>query len=255
VSTLAWIAIASLTGAALSVVCAALFALTAHARWVPILVSYAVGALLGAAFLEMLPHAFSQGKGAELVSASILAGILLFFLLEKLVLWRHFHADEFEDGQAHSGDDHGRSGLMILIGNTIHNFVDGILIAAAFMADIQLGLATAVAIIAHEIPQEVGDFLVLLHSGYSKTRAFCYNLMSGTATFIGAILAYFALHELSEWISVMLGVAAASMIYVAVADLIPGLHRRAELRATVSQVLLIGAGIGSIALMRVFVEH
>jgi zinc and cadmium transporter len=144
---------------------------------------------------------------------------------------------------------------MILIGNTIHNFVDGILIAAAFMADIQLGLATAVAIIAHEIPQEVGDFLVLLHSGYSKTRAFCYNLMSGTATFVGAILAYFALHELSEWISVMLGVAAASMIYVAVADLIPGLHRRAELRATVSQVLLIGAGIGSIALMRVFVEH
>jgi zinc and cadmium transporter len=204
-STIAWIAVASLTGAALSVVCAALFALTAHAKWVPILVSYAVGALLGAAFLEMLPHAFSQGKSAELVAASILAGILLFFILEKLVLWRHFHADEFDGGHAHGGDDHGRSGLMILVGNTIHNFVDGILIAAAFMADTQL--------------------------------------------------AYFALHAMTEWIPVMLGIAAASMIYVAVADLIPGLHRRAELRATVSQVLLISAGVASIALMRVFVEH
>ena len=242
-----------------------MFALTAHARWVPVLVSYAVGALLGAAFLEMLPHAFSMGKSPELVAGSILAGILLFFILEKLVLWRHFHADDFDvetdsggehaDTNAHANGDHGRSGLMILVGNTIHNFVDGILIAAAFMADIQLGLVTAVAIIAHEIPQEVGDFLVLLHSGYSKARAFCYNLLSGVATFAGAVLAYFALHEMSEWIPVMLGIAAASMIYVAVADLIPGLHRRAEIRATISQVLLISAGIGSIAMMRVFVEH
>jgi zinc and cadmium transporter len=256
-STLAWITVASLTGAFLSVICAALFALTAHARWVPVLVSYAVGALLGAAFLEMLPHAFSLGKSPELVAGSILAGILLFFILEKLVLWRHYHGDELEAGgeAAHAHDDHGRSGLMILIGNTIHNFVDGILIAAAFMADIQLGLVTAVAIIAHEIPQEVGDFLVLLHSGYSKARAFCYNLLSGVATFAGAVLAYFALHSMTEWIPVMLGIAAASMIYVAVADLIPGLHRRAEIRATVVQVLLISAGIGSIAMMRVFVEH
>jgi zinc and cadmium transporter len=263
-STLSWISVASLTGALLSVICAALFALTAHAKWVPVLVSYAVGALLGAAFLEMLPHAFSLGKSPELVAGSILAGILLFFILEKLVLWRHYHGDELEAGgaapqaeraAAHAHGDHGRSGLMILIGNTIHNFVDGILIAAAFMADIQLGLVTAVAIIAHEIPQEVGDFLVLLHSGYSKARAFCYNLLSGVATFAGAVLAYFALHSMTEWIPVMLGIAAASMIYVAVADLIPGLHRRAEIRATVVQVLLISAGIGSIAMMRVFVEH
>jgi zinc and cadmium transporter len=261
-STLAWISVASLTGAVLSVICAALFALTAHARWVPVLVSYAVGALLGAAFLEMLPHAFSSGKSPELVAGSILAGILLFFILEKLVLWRHYHGDEIDAGgheadraAAHAHGDRGRSGLMILIGNTIHNFVDGILIAAAFMADIQLGLVTAVAIIAHEIPQEVGDFLVLLHSGYSKARAFCYNLLSGVATFAGAVLAYFTLHSMTEWIPVMLGIAAASMIYVAVADLIPGLHRRAEIRATVVQVLLISAGIGSIAVMRVFVEH
>src|ERR1700689_2004492 len=143
-STLPWIAVASLSGAALSVSCAAMFALTAHARWVPVLVSYAVGALVGAAFLEMLPHAFSLGKSPELVAGSILAGILLFFILEKLVLWRHCHTEDCEaHGEAHEahgepggqavaallqpGGDHGRSGLMILIGNSIHNFVDGIL--------------------------------------------------------------------------------------------------------------------------------
>lgn len=261
-STLVWISVASLAGAVLSVLCAAAFALTAHARWVPMLVSYAVGALLGAAFLEMLPHAFSLGKNAELVGISILGGILLFFTLEKLVLWRHYHADDLDDAdgvhRAHTHDakgDGGRSGLLILIGNTIHNFVDGILIAAAFMANIELGIVTAIAIIAHEIPQEVGDFLVLLNSGYSKARALTYNLLSSAATFVGAFLAYFLLRELLGWLPAMLGIAAASMIYVAVADLIPGLHRRAEMRATISQVLLISAGIGSIWLVRLLVAE
>jgi len=271
-STLAWIALASLTGALLSVLCAAMFALTAHARWIPHLVSYAVGALLGAAFLEMLPHAFSLGKSPELVAGAILAGILLFFTLEKLVLWRHCHAEDCEvhgeeadahgghAGHSHAGDaktagDHGRSGLLILIGNTIHNFVDGILIAAAFMANTELGIVTAIAITAHEIPQEVGDFLVLLHSGYSKPRAFSYNLLSSTATFAGAFIAYFALQALTEWLALLLGVAAASMIYVAVADLIPGLHRRPEIGATVSQLLLISAGVASIGVVRMFISH
>jgi zinc and cadmium transporter len=127
--------------------------------------------------------------------------------------------------------------------------VDGILIAAAFMADTGLGMVTAVAIIAHEIPQEVGDFLILLHSGFSRTRAFVFNLMSSLATLIGGLLAYFALQPLQEWIPVLLGLAVASMLYVAVADLIPGLHRRPELRATLEQVSLISLGIGSIALV------
>ncbi len=271
-STLAWITLASLTGALLSVMAAALFALTAHARWIPHLVSYAVGALLGAAFLEMLPHAFSLGKSPELVAGSILAGILLFFTLEKLVLWRHCHTDDCEvhgdDREVHGEEpapahihaapataDHGRSGLLILIGNTIHNFVDGILIAGAFMANTELGVVTAIAITAHEIPQEVGDFLVLLHSGYSKARAFAYNLLSSTATFIGAFIAYFALQAMVEWLAVLLGIAAASMIYVAVADLIPGLHKRPEIRATLSQLLLISAGVGSIGLVRLFISH
>jgi zinc and cadmium transporter len=262
VSTLTWITGASLAGGILSVLCAALFALTARAAWVSLLVSYAVGALLGAAFLEMLPQAFSLGKSAELVAGSILAGILLFFILEKLVLWRHCHTDDCEvhgesadHGHPEAGHDRGRSGLLILVGDTIHNFVDGVLIAAAFMAGTELGIVTAVAIIAHEIPQEVGDFLVLLHSGYSRARALAYNLLSSVATFVGAFIAYFALQPLMEWLPVLLGIAAASMIYVAVADLIPGLHRRPEIGASVSQVVLISAGILSIWLVRQVVAH
>ena len=167
------------------------------------------------------------------------------------MLWRHCHHDHCEahDAQAPT-HDHGRSGLLILVGDTFHNFVDGILIAAAFLQSTELGIVTALAIIAHEIPQEVGDYLILLHSGYSKTRALIFNLLSSLATLVGALLAYFALSQLTEIIPFMLGLAAASMIYVAVADLIPGLHKRTELRATLQQVLLIGLGVASIVVVR-----
>ena len=249
-STFAWIAAASLLGGVLSVACAALFALTARAAWVPMLVSYAIGALLGAAFLEMLPHAFEGGRSVRAVAATVLAGIFIFFILEKLVLWRHHHVEDFEIQEPHAdAHDHGRSGMLILVGDSFHNFVDGILIAAAFMQDTQLGIVTALAVIAHEIPQEVGDFLILLHSGYSRSRAFLLNLLSSFAMFAGALLAYFALQALQEWVQSILALAAASMIYVAVADLIPGLHKRPELKATLSQSVLIALGVGSIWLV------
>jgi zinc and cadmium transporter len=136
--------------------------------------------------------------------------------------------------------------MMIMIGDTFHNFVDGILIAAAFLADVKLGLVTAIAIIAHEVPQEVGDFLVLLHSGYSKRYALALNVLSSLAMTAGGILAYFALQTMQQWIPSLLALAAASMLYVSVADLIPGLHRRPEIHATVQQVALISAGIATI---------
>ncbi|MDD5242035.1 MAG: ZIP family metal transporter [Sulfuricella sp.] len=251
-STLTGIILASLFGGILSISVAAAFAMSARAEWVPMLVSYAIGALLGAAFLEILPHAFELTKNIENTAATILFGIMLFFLLEKLVLWRHCHADHCEahvpvPGHDHNHDnDHGRSGMMIMVGDTFHNFVDGIIIAAAFLADFQIGVVTALAIIAHEIPQEVGDFLILLHSGYTKKHAFMLNLLSSLATVVGGVLAYFMLQSMHEWIPFFLAIAAASMIYVAVADLIPGLHKRPELQATLQQVLLIGMGIGSI---------
>lgn len=257
-STLSWILLASLAGGVVSVMAAALFAFTARAAWVPMLISYAIGALLGAAFLEVLPHAVVAGGDATKSGGIILAGILGFFVLEKLVLWRHCHIEACEGHEPHvhvHGHDHGRSGLLILVGDTFHNFVDGVLIAAAFMEDVRLGIVTALAMIAHEIPQEVGDFLILLHSGYSKARALAFNLLSSFATLGGGLLAYFTLSAAQGAVPVMLSVAAASMIYVAVADLIPGLHRRTELRATLQQVLLIGAGVASIHLAHVLVDR
>jgi zinc and cadmium transporter len=293
---LTWIVLSSLLGGVLSVSLAALFALNLRTAWIPMLVSYAIGAMLGAVFLEILPHAFSEAKSIEMISATVLLGLLLFFVLEKLVIWRHCHGDHCEvhaihneencpDAQQkdvdqtsssttkykavqkkelslvgahthHAGHAHdsGRSGLMIMFGDTFHNFIDGILIAAAFMVDVKLGLVTALAIIAHEIPQEVGDFLILLHSGYSKKQALIFNLVSSVATLFGGLMAYFALQTVQSWIPIILGLAASSLLYVAVADLIPGLHKRTELKATMSQVLLICLGVATIWLAHVVIK-
>lgn len=252
--TLGWIVAASVAGGTLSAGMAA-FALLLRATWVPMLVSFAIGALLGAAFLEVIPHAFERGDPHE-AAVAILGGIFAFFILEKLLLWRHCHTENCEVHDLHARpQDHGRSGLLIVVGDTVHNFVDGLLIAAAFLQSTELGVIAAVAIIAHEIPQEVGDFLILLHSGYSRARALAMNLVSSTATLVGGVLGYFALGAVAEWEATLLGVVAASMIYVAVADLIPGLHRRPELRDTASQALLIALGIAAIAAVRAVSAH
>lgn len=262
----------SFVGGAISVAIAAGVAGRARAQWVPMLVSYAIGALLGAAFLEVLPHALEGGADIELTLSVVLGGILLFFVLEKLVLWRHCHHESCvshglpqpvaQDGKyrlakpaplqyakpAAGTHRHDRSGMLIVIGDSFHNLVDGVLIAAAFMQDVKLGVVTAMAIIAHEIPQEVGDYLILLNAGYSRWRAFLLNLLSSFATLAGGLLAYFGLLEAQEWVPVLLALAASSMIYVAVADLIPGLHQRTELRATVAQISLIVLGVLSVTL-------
>jgi zinc and cadmium transporter len=272
--TLPQILLAATLGGVLSAAAAAVFTLAAPQRWVGALISFAIGALLGAAFLEVLPHAFENTTNVHALTATVLGGILGFFVLEKLVLWRHCHLEECEahDGHAHDGHanhghandgaaarggghDHGRSGLIILIGDSFHNFVDGVLIAAAFMESTTLGVVTATAVIAHEIPQEVGDFVILLHSGYSRAKAFALNVLSSFAMVVGALVAYFALQALEAWIVTMLAIAAASMIYVAVADLIPGLHKRTELSATAQQVLLIGLGVGTIWLVGALSGH
>ena len=250
--TLGWILGASLAGGALSAALAAL-ALYLRASWIPMLVSFAIGTLLGAAFLEVVPQAFEAGNAHRAASA-ILGGILGFFLLEKLLLWRHSHDHGEGDAPLHH-HEHERAGMLIVVGDTVHNFVDGVLIAAAFLQSPQLGLVTAIAIVAHEIPQEVGDFLVLLHAGYSKSKAFVLNVLSSLGSVAGGVLGYFALEGYAGWEPTLLGVVAASMIYVAVADLIPGLHRRPELRATAQQALLIGAGVAVIALVGALVRH
>jgi zinc and cadmium transporter len=225
-STLATILVVTAAGSLLSLLLAAVLAFSARPSWVPVLVSYAIGALLGASLLEVLPEAVEMGGDIKSVTKALLVGILMFFLLEKLVLWRHCHDDVCEaHGSQTPAHDHGRSGLMITVGDTFHNFVDGIIIAAAFLVDFRLGVVTALAIISHEIPQEIGDFLILLHSGYSRTQALLLNL------------------------------AAASMLYVALSDLIPGLHKRAEIASTLQQLTLIGLGIGTVALVGYLIGH
>ena len=255
-SVLLWIIAASATGGVLSVLAAGLFALNARAHWVNALVSYAIGALLGAVFLDILPEAIKLSNNGAMLSGTILFGILLFFTLEKLLLWRHCHHDHCEVHEPHESHEphaHNRSGMMIMVGDTFHNFVDGVIIAAAFLTDIHLGVVTALAIIAHEIPQEVGDFMILLHSGYSKVQALTLNLVSSLATLIGGVLAYFALQSMQQVVPTLLALAAASMIYVAVADLIPGLHQRTRLRDTIEQVTLIVVGVSSIFLVNLAV--
>ena len=252
--TLGWILAASVAGGTLSAGLAAI-SLTFRASWIPMLVSFAIGALLGAAFLEVIPHAFERGDPHQ-AAIAILGGIFAFFVMEKLLLWRHCHTENCEVHDQHgAAHDHGRSGLLIVVGDTVHNFVDGLLIAAAFLQSTELGIIAAVAIIAHEIPQEVGDFLILLHSGYSRARALAMNLLSSAATVVGGVIGYFSLQYLLAWEATLLGVVAASMIYVAVADLIPGLHRQPELRDTATQALLIALGIAAIAAVRLVVAH
>ncbi|MDO9311407.1 MAG: ZIP family metal transporter [Nitrosomonas sp.] len=264
-STLTWIIVASLLGGILSLLCAAILAFNMRVSWLSILVSYAIGALLGAAFLNTLPEAFELSENPMQVTVTVLIGILIFFILEKLVLWRHCHIEDCEAHDPLHGSaatntnqnehDHGRSGMMVIVGDTFHNFVDGILIAAAFMVDVQLGIVTSIAIIAHEIPQEAGDFIILLNSGYTRRMAFLMNLLSSFATLVGGVLAYFMLYKMNFLIQPLLGLASASMIYVAMSDLIPSLHKRPEINATIQQVALILLGISTIWLMGNIFPH
>ena len=206
---------------------------------VPSLISYAIGTLLGAAFLGMIPNALKQAQ-AYPVLATVLGGIFIFFMLEKLVIWRHCHVEKCEV--------HSTAGPLILIGDAFHNFIDGVVIAAAFSMSVSLGIATAIAVIAHEVPQEVGDFGILLDSGYSKQRAFLYNLLSSITTLPGAIIAYFYLEKITTAVPYILGLSAASFIYIATADLIPALHQKPGLGVSIRQFLLLLAGTGTIVI-------
>ena len=259
-NTLAWIILFTLASGVLSVLAAGLFlALPTRQREgaLPHLVSFATGALLGAALLALIPHAV-LGAGNERVhevGIALIAGIALFFVLEKFLLWRHCHDDHCDehtishDGhtQAHEQARRKASGSLVLVGDSLHNALDGVLIAAAFLTDTHLGIVTALAIMAHEIPQEVGIFAVLLNSGMSRGRALLLNLLTSLTAVIGGVVGFFALETAQQLLPFALAVAAASLLYVAVADLIPGLHRRIDPRSSITQVLLIGCGIAIIA--------
>ena len=277
--TLAYILIACVLGSTLSALLAALLAWRIQPRLIPVFVSYSVGALLGVVFLDLLPHIFESTVNYHASAAWILGGILLFFILEKFVLWRHSHdrtggesaalattqivlhpaINQPLQGHTHTHDHtHDRTSestaWMVIIGDGFHNFTDGLAIAAAFVTDYRLGVVTAIAIIAHELPHELGDFLVLIHSGFSKMRALFWNLISSLATMVGAVLGYFALRGLETYAEIFLCLAASSMIYVAIADLMPGLQKRTTARESLAQIVLIGLGVGTISLVNVLVH-
>jgi zinc and cadmium transporter len=256
---LTWIILFTLLGGLLSVVAASLFLLVPdrhHSQLLPHGVSFALGALLGVAFLDLLPEAVSHAgtEGVEPVFMTVLVGILTFFLLEKLLLWRHCHTTDCEAHIAMDAHFHQPAGTLIVVGDGIHNFVDGVLIAAAFLTDLHLGIVTSLAVAAHEIPQEVGDFAILLQSGYSRLKALFFNMLSSFGTVVGGVLAYFSLEDVHQLLPYFLAVAASSFIYVAVADLIPTLHKRTHAEAVVQQMALILAGVMLIGFVHRFAE-
>jgi len=314
---LGWIILFTAVGGIASAAFAGLFLLLPEKtglRMLPHFVSFATGALIGAALLGLLPEAMqSVGPGgAHGIGTALVVGLGVFFIIEKLVLWRHAHSHEHEDptdpaerevtdmlaednraeghrvqvvpaeaaqsvafagnvghnhsdhghgghghthggrGQGHHGHahDHGRdgaAGVLVLIGDSILNALDGILIAAAFLTNVPLGLVTTLAVAAHEIPHRVGDFALLLHAGMSRQRAMFLNMATGLASVLGGIVAYFGLSKAQEALPYALALAAAGFLYIAVAGLIPGLHRRADPRTSLAQVLLMGLGVGVIA--------
>lgn len=298
-SLLGWIIVFSLLGGVLSVIAASIFLLIKdeyQRKILPHTVSFAIGALLGAALLAILPHAINVNENVDIhdLGLTLLIGLLVFFLLEKMVLWRHCHSSHcevhtpsniidsgevhtpsniIESGEVHTPSNmldsdeghshreaqnkthsHGHShhhekdasGILILIGDAVHNLVDGVLIAAAFMTDLHLGIVTAMAVAAHEIPQEIGDFAILLNSGFKRGKALLFNILASMATLIGAVLAYFSLQSMQDALPYILAIAASSFIYIAVADLIPSLHKRTELHETIKQITLIALGVMTI---------
>ncbi len=206
-------------------------------KYLFILVSLATGALLGDAFIHLIPEAFEKISNPLLVSLAVLGGIVLFFLLEKFLHWHH-HGDDTDEEHIHP------VGHMVLFSDGLHNFIDGLIIAAAYMVSIPVGIATTVAVIIHEIPQEIGDFGVLMHAGYSRTRALWLNFLSAIFAVVGVVVGL-VLGAGAESITIwFLPVAAGGFIYIAMADLIPELHKTKKASHSVAQALIILLGIG-----------
>ena len=253
--TLLYIVLATVSGGLLSVAIAAWLTTSVLARLVKSLVSLSTGVLLGTALLHVLPEAFESRVAPQSLFMTLLGGLLFFFLLEKAELYRHGHHHEGDDphhdhADGFDADQAGRGGWSVLVGDGIHNFCDGIIIAAAFLTDTQLGIVTALAIVAHEVPQEVGDYIVLLNAGFSRAKALLFNALSGLAAVFGGVLGYFVVGPWEAAFPYLLVVAASSFVYVAVADLMPQLQRRLKWRDTVSQLAWLAGGLGIVVLAK-----
>ena len=226
------IALACIAGGILSLLVAALVLFGLPKSYLNYAVSFSIGVLLATSMLHLLPEALELGLTPHEVFPVLLAGILGFFALEKYAIWRHAHSDDSHLGSETCEDHshghhhlHGDGAIPILVGDGFHNFTDGLLIAAAFLADPALGWATTLAVIAHEIPQEAGDFAILLSVGWQRAKALFWNGVSSLASLLGGVVGYFALERAQDWVPYIISVAAASFIYIAIADLMPRLKR------------------------------
>ncbi|KKR62789.1 MAG: hypothetical protein UU01_C0002G0012 [Parcubacteria group bacterium GW2011_GWA2_40_37] len=205
-------------------------------KYIFLLISLAVGALLGDAFIHIIPEAIAESANTTLTSILVIGGILFFFIVEKFLHWHH-HEDDTAQNHLHP------MGKLILFSDGVHNFMDGIIIGASFLVSVPIGIATTLAVLLHEIPQEIGDFAVLIHSGYTKARALWLNFLSALAAVLGAII-FFALGNIAETsTSWFLPIAAGGFIYVAVADLIPELHKTKEIKYSLLQIVAVVVGV------------
>jgi len=207
-------------------------------------IAFAAGSLLGAAFLDLLPEAMADGAGAGMLIFTLL-GVLAFFVMEKLLYWRHCHD---EDCKVHNFT------YLSLVGDGVHNFIDGMIIAASFLASVPLGITATLAIIFHEIPQELGDFSILLHGGFSKEKALLYNFLIALTAVLGALAVYFFAPHVQNLSSVLVPFAAGGFIYIAAVDLIPELHKETDLKRSALQLIMLICGIGVIWLATIFVH-
>lgn len=217
-------------------------------RIMPYLLSYATGTMLATAIIGLIPEALEHISVYE-VGISLLAGLVLFFVLEWSVIWRHSHGEEL--GHDHHAQDHGhrlrkQTGMLILIGDAVHNAADGIAIGAACAASPGLGLVTTLAVLGHEVPQELSDFTILLSSGFSRWKAFIWNTLSGCGTLVGVVAAYAGLGYAEAIVPYALSIAAASFLYIGLADLVPGIHGRAGVAKGVWQFAMMIAGMVTI---------
>ncbi|MBU4520064.1 MAG: ZIP family metal transporter [Gammaproteobacteria bacterium] len=229
------------------------------ARYTQHMLSLAAGALMATAFMHLLPEAFESEAGAQELFAVLLAGLVFFFLLDKAELWHHgheHHHDAGHEGHDHHGHAHGHDhhgprsgGWAVLAGDSVHAFGDGILIASAFMADMRLGVVTAVAVLAHEVPHHMGDLVVLRHTSGTHRAALVKVSLAGTVTALGGVVGYFLLAQLEDYLPYFLVAASSSFVYVALADLIPQLQKRLGLRETAAQVAWLLAGIALVTLV------
>ncbi len=256
---LLWVLLATITGGLIAVLVASWLAYKVFAHYLHHMVSLSVGVLLSVALLHLLPEAFESGVAdAHVLFGLMLASLIGFFVLEKIALLRHSHHHEGDGHHHHHGHDRheaGRGGVLILIGSSLHNLCDGVLVAAAFLTDPLLGVLTAASIIVHEVPHKLGDFVVLLNAGLARRRAFALILFTSLCSAVGGIIGYFVLQQAQDWVPYVLVVAASSFLYISVADLMPQMHERVSLADAVPQLLLVGVGVALIYSVTTLMHH